>query len=51
MPRSKHDLAKLGRGYADFLIGVIDRLACDDGTIADEDFKAFEAWNAMKCGP
>jgi hypothetical protein len=48
MPRTKADLAKLSREYAENLINVVDRLAGDDGTLAAEDLKALEAWHAMK---
>jgi hypothetical protein len=44
----KRDLPQLGSEYADFLIGVIDRLSYDDGTVADEDWKVLKPWNANK---
>jgi hypothetical protein len=43
------DLAQLGREYGDVIIAVFDRLCSDDGkTIATEDLRAFETWNASK---
>jgi hypothetical protein len=46
MPR---DLTQLGRDYGDFIIAKIQRLYLDDGeSIAIEDLKAFETWNAGK---
>jgi hypothetical protein len=50
MPRQpKRDLAQLGRDYGDFIFAAFERLCADDGkTIATEDLKAFETWNASK---
>ena len=47
--KPKRDLTQLGRGYGDFIFAVFERLCADDGkTIATEDLKAFETWNANK---
>jgi hypothetical protein len=47
--KAKRDLAQLGRDYGDFIFAAFERLCMDDGkTIASEDLKAFETWNARK---
>ena len=45
MPR---DLEQIGGDYGDFIVAMFERLCTDDGTIAIEDQKAFEARRAMK---